>query len=350
LRRWLLPILALTLLFFVQSQPAFADPPIVKAILFYSPTCAHCHKVITEDLPPLLEKYGDQLLIVGVDVSTSGGQELYRAAIEQFSIPISRQGVPTLVIGEDVLVGDAEIPGQLPGLVVSGLAQGGIDWPEIPGLREALGELPQEAAPTPATPIENLQRDPVGNGLSVLVLLGMLASLAFVVTRLLSRRARFPATRGNRAIPYLAILGAAIAGYLAYVEWTGNPAACGPIGDCNAVQDSPAAILFGVIPVSWLGFVGYLAILVAWIYGRRRGSPTEGLSAQAVLAMAIIGTAFSIYLTYIEAFAIGATCVWCLASAVVMTLILWAAYGPAVRALRGSKSRRGSRPSSSPIT
>lgn len=349
LRRWLQSVIFLTLLFFPLSQPAFAGAPIVKAIIFYSPSCPHCQKVITEDLPPLIDKYGDQLQIVAVDVSTSGGQALYQAAVEQYAIPSSRQGVPTLVIGEVVLVGSAEIPEQLPGLIGAGLAQGGVDWPEIPGLRGALGEMPQEAAPSPATPTEVFQRDPVGNGISVLVLLGMIVSLAVAVVRLLARRKVQRSTKGQWAIPYLAVLGAAVAGYLAYVEWSGNPAACGPIGDCNAVQDSPASMLLGFIPVAWLGFIGYAAILVTWAYGRRRGGRTERLSAQAILAMAVLGTAYSIYLTYLEPFVIGATCAWCLASAVIMTLILWGTSSPADSVTREPGPRRGSRPSSSPV-
>jgi len=35
--------------------------PVVHAVLFYSPTCPHCHLVINDTLLPLLEKYGDQL-------------------------------------------------------------------------------------------------------------------------------------------------------------------------------------------------------------------------------------------------------------------------------------------------
>jgi uncharacterized membrane protein len=34
------------------------------------------------------------------------------------------------------------------------------------------------------------------------------------------------------------------------------------------------------------------------------------------------GVLFSIYLTFLEPFVIGATCAWCLSSAVIMTLLL----------------------------
>jgi len=38
--------------------------------------------------------------------------------------------------------------------------------------------------------------------------------------------------------------------------------------------------------------------------------------------MIVIGVLFSIYLTFLEPFVIGATCAWCLSSAVIMTLLL----------------------------
>ena len=58
--------------------------------------------VIKEDLPPLLEKYAGQLVIVGIDVSIPEGQKLYRATVDEFGIPDERLGVPTLVVGETV--------------------------------------------------------------------------------------------------------------------------------------------------------------------------------------------------------------------------------------------------------
>ena len=46
--------------------------------------------------------------------------------------------------------------------------------------------------------------------------------------------------------------------------------------------------------------------------------------------MSYLGTLFSIYLTVLEPFVIGATCLWCLSSAVIMTVIMWLAAKPAV--------------------
>jgi thiol-disulfide isomerase/thioredoxin len=107
------------------------DKPVVHGVLFYSPSCGHCHKVMTEDLPPLSRKYGRQLVILEVDTATEQGQALFYAALDYFEIDSA--GVPLMAVGDVVLRGSVEIPEQLPGMIEAGLASGGIDWPAIPG-------------------------------------------------------------------------------------------------------------------------------------------------------------------------------------------------------------------------
>lgn len=138
-----LSILLLVVALLFLAHPAitsaqFINAPVVRAVMFYSPSCGHCHYVIGEILPPLFEQYGDQLQIIGIDVSQPGGQQIYQATIAHFQIPDTRRGVPTLIVGDVVLVGSGEIPEQLPTIIEEGLAVGGIDWPAIPGLAEAL--------------------------------------------------------------------------------------------------------------------------------------------------------------------------------------------------------------------
>ena len=127
---------------------AHAQQPVVRAVLFYSPTCGHCHYVITEVLPPLGERYGDQLQLVGVDTTSPSGQILYQAAIERFNISDERRGVPALIVDSTVLVGSLEIPEQFPILIEQYMAQGGVDWPDIPGLADALAESQAQAQST----------------------------------------------------------------------------------------------------------------------------------------------------------------------------------------------------------
>jgi len=125
---------------------AQAEGPTVRAVLFWSKNCPHCHVVMTQTLPPLQERYGAQLEVRTVEVSDPAHYELWVRAIEMFHVPPERQGVPMLFIGDTVLVGSREIPEKLPGLIEQYLAAGGVDYPAIPGLD--IGLTPT-ATPTP---------------------------------------------------------------------------------------------------------------------------------------------------------------------------------------------------------
>jgi uncharacterized membrane protein len=378
LRKRLLPALLLGLVFSAWSWlPSLsAEGPVVRAVLFYSPSCPHCHQVIEEVLVPLFEQYGEQLEMVGVDTSTQGGSALFGSAIQRFDIPAEQKVVPMLIIGETILLGSYDIPDQFPGLIELYLAQGGIDWPDIPGLRDALAAAPPEPTATPAptrtskieqsteeetptspeimaspspTPLsagltftsdthpglgERLARDPAGNALAILVLVGMLITMVAIARFLLPLRGRIQFFRPSIWIPVLCLLGGLVAGYLAYVETNQVQAVCGPVGDCNTVQQSQYARLFGVLPIGVLGLAGYIALLVAWMVGRYATERLARLASMALLGMSSFGVLFSVYLTFLEPFVIGATCAWCLSSAIIMTALMWLSAIP-LKALPG---------------
>lgn len=81
------------------------------------------------------------------------GAALYQVAIEHFKLPEERLGVPTMINDTWVVVGSGEIPEQFPDLVDYYLSQGGVDWPDVPGLREALA-IPKPTDSQDA-PLEN---------------------------------------------------------------------------------------------------------------------------------------------------------------------------------------------------
>jgi uncharacterized membrane protein len=73
--------------------------------------------------------------------------------------------------------------------------------------------------------------------------------------------------------------------------------------DCGIVNHSPYAMLAG-IPVAILGIAGYLLMgALAW----RR-------AYRLVLAAALLGLAFSLYLAHIEAHVLGVWCIYCVIS------------------------------------
>ena len=110
----------------------------------------------------------------------------------------------------------------------------------------------------------------------------------------------------------LAVVGAAIAGYLTYVHYAHVSPIC-TTGGCEEVQRSKYAELANV-PVALLGLVAYAALFaLAWIRGE--------VAAFAAAIVALIGAAFSGYLLWAQLGPIGAICQWCLANDAVMAAI-----------------------------
>jgi uncharacterized membrane protein len=336
-------------------------------------------------LPPLQQKYGEQLELLLVEIKSEQDWERLVQVGAAYNIPQDRLGVPFMIVGGAVLIGSAQIPAELPGLIEQHLAAGGIDYPAVPGLIDL---LPQPAAPTsaptltPAPPAEapattscaagdpcaekiplpetappapaaqlitNLPADPPvaasvappppnGFGLAIGIMAGMVVALAYVgavaVQGFNHTSARPAPAWLEEAIPPLAVLGLGVAIYLAYVETQAVAAVCGPVGDCNAVQASPYAKLFGVLPVGVLGAIGYVAILAAWLWGRFGAGRLADYAPLAVFGIALFGTLFSLYLTYLEPFVIGAVCIWCLTSAVIITLLMLFSFKPALQVVR----------------
>ena len=111
----------------------------------------------------------------------------------------------------------------------------------------------------------------------------------------------------------IAGVGLAIAAYLTIVHYSGGEPVCAVAHGCATVQQSKYADLAG-IPVALLGLGGYVAILASL---GRDGEPWR--TATAFLALG--GFGFSAWLTYVEVVRLDAICIWCVGSAVCMTLL-----------------------------
>ncbi len=341
--------LAIGFLLPITSMAQPADEPVVQAVLFYSPTCPHCHTVINELLLPMMDEYGDQLQIMAIDVSRPEGAQLYDFAVMRYNIPDNRKGVPTLIVGDTILVGDGEIPEQFPGIVENALAADGIPWP---ALVASLGATSEDNAEQPGnasasdprvSDLSNLNApppDPVGMTLASLISGGMAVALAFALLRLKSgwknlnswfKLERSPTLQASTLLILLLVgLGLIVAGYLAYVEITRVEAICGPVGHCNIVQSSPYARMFGV-PIAVWGLLSYLSIGALWLTQKFINGKPANAAILGLLALTLFGVLFSIYLTALEITVIKAICIWCLSSAVITTLLMLIIVGAATK-------------------
>src|SRR3990170_793949 len=124
-----------------------------------------------------------------------------------------------------------------------------------------------------------------------------------------SRRAAEPEIpRRDWWVAALSAIGLLVAGYLTVNKWGGGTALfCTAGSGCDIVQASRYAVVLGLPTAAWgaalYAAVGALALL---------GLPPRRWLAAFLLAVA--GASFSLYLTYLSIFVIGAACTYCLAS------------------------------------
>lgn len=132
------------------------------------------------------------------------------------------------------------------------------------------------------------------------------------------------ATLINRILLVLACAGLFVAGYLSMAHWMGANVACG-IGDgCDTIANSQyARIPFNLqkqgIPVAVFGMLAY-AFLVALTLTRSIRGDASGKLTSLGTAFSGLGFLLSMALMYVSFGVIGATCTWCVASAVIMTV------------------------------
>jgi uncharacterized membrane protein len=119
----------------------------------------------------------------------------------------------------------------------------------------------------------------------------------------------------------LAGLGILVSGYLVSKRFTGGSLACTRWADCDVVNNSVYAQLFGV-PVSAIGLAGYMLLLGLALAALRTN---DAMQRRIILLNAVLtlgGVGFSVYLTYLEIYVIEALCTWCVTSAVIISLLL----------------------------
>jgi uncharacterized membrane protein len=138
----------------------------------------------------------------------------------------------------------------------------------------------------------------------------------------------------------IAVAGLGLASYLAFENLQGQSGVCSGLAHgCAAVQLSRYGKIVG-IPVSVPGAALYavLALLaVAWAADWRGWRPTWAALGSFG---ATSGFAFSMYLTGIEAFVLEKWCIYCVASASLMTALALSWAVPLVLAVREARAVR----------
>jgi uncharacterized membrane protein len=118
----------------------------------------------------------------------------------------------------------------------------------------------------------------------------------------------------RRIIAFVAALGIGVATYITIADsGGGSPTCLAGGGGCETVANSSYSHIAG-INVSVFGIVGYVLLLASAFV-------VSDVARFGGFAVALGGFGFSVYLTYLEIFKIEAICQWCVASAVLMTIL-----------------------------
>ncbi len=116
----------------------------------------------------------------------------------------------------------------------------------------------------------------------------------------------------------LAFLGFADSTFLFAKRLSGGPIPCAlGFTGCDEVSKSPHSVLFGV-PLSLLGMIFYLGIgglALLYLDFKKR------ILAKLLLLGTGMGFFLSLYFLYVQKFLIGAFCIYCIASAIIATIL-----------------------------
>mgnify|MGYP001598545338 CR=1 FL=1 len=320
-------------LFTSTLTEAFAQESTKKAIVFYKNDCEECDEILHDILPRLVKSYQPNLSIIAINNSYPEGGLNYLDAMLLYNFSAA-QKLPLLLIDSEYLSGAEEIKEKLPEFIKSssGSHQKWKQLESIPSLfTQNLNTADKKFAhmiePIKGFGIDvilkkferNYYKDEAGNRLAVVVLTFMLFSVIGITFYLIKGN---PDISKNipAAYPVILLVASGIAIYLFYSGITNSELTCGPVGECNTVQQSKYAVVFGFIPVSLLGTINYCIGIMCWFQSRRTSGKIREFLTLGAWGVAACGVVFFIYLTFLEPFIIGASCAWCLSAAVLTTL------------------------------
>lgn len=124
----------------------------------------------------------------------------------------------------------------------------------------------------------------------------------------------------RRSIFFLSLAGLFVSLYLLIVYTSGKPIVCGLLHGCDTVRSSQWARAFG-IPTPAFGVLFYFILALATSIRTISPALYPRLARVGIILLGIAGLIESAALTAIEAFVLYAYCTWCVASAIIATLI-----------------------------
>ena len=120
----------------------------------------------------------------------------------------------------------------------------------------------------------------------------------------------------------LTVIGISDAMYVAYGSYRGTQLWCPILDGCNTVVNSPYSRVLGM-PMSYFGFIYYLFMF--GLAARLAYEPVSKSLRFRVVLYAALGAVSSAYFIYLQLGLIQAICSYCIISAIISFLLLFAA-------------------------
>jgi len=132
------PVNAQNLAQTIGSGPAIPLPGSsdakVQVLFFYSDTCSHCLAIIDDIVKPLQTEYPTDVNFRLLELGERTNYEALMTLETQLEVSTDSRELPVVIVGDRVLVGEAENESDLRNLVEAGISGEGIPLPSIEGL------------------------------------------------------------------------------------------------------------------------------------------------------------------------------------------------------------------------
>jgi uncharacterized membrane protein len=298
--------------------PAFASNE-VNVVLFWSPTCPHCHDVIENILPPIQEKFKNKLLITYIMLYKENQVVPFYKLASEYGVKQGDIGVPFMIIGNKVLIGTDEIKKDMPNLIQDGIKRGGVPFPE-----KVLNSEFAKYVDIKAVENKSFEGKPYAIFTIFFLLIVVLYSLLSLKFKTLIKHITFFKAIRNYLIPIFIFMGFLISIYLFHLETTDSSAMCILFSGCNIVQQSSFSHLFGIIPIALLEIFAYCVFFALWVYSYKLNKFKIFCfdSRKVLFWFSLMTTAVAMCLTTLEIFIIKASCVYCIISSIIIGLLL----------------------------
>jgi len=106
------------------ASPKKEEPGVegtVQALYFYANDCPHCLAIIEEVISPMQAELGDVLDIRLLNISKPEYYEAMLLVEDFYEVDTTERSIPTLIIDDQILIGETEIRNDFPDNVSDGI-------------------------------------------------------------------------------------------------------------------------------------------------------------------------------------------------------------------------------------